>query len=451
MDYRKEIDRLYKLEYGDTVEFSARILLCGLGAVIHQNYTDTGLALIWFAGFVVCHALLLGAMRTRPTVCGPRDTVLVGVLTLVMLAAFLWLPAWMIVSDDLALRISGTAGTGAMLVFLIYRTDRMKWMVMGEIAVVAFAVGFVVFAQVPDVTDRGAQLVMAFAGVTLITYFARTILHHRRQVIEAEAASIRSVQAQKMEAIGQLAGGVAHDFNNILTAVTGNLDLYEVVDNPVERDQFIRDARLAADRAAGLVKQLLAYSRKSTLAVSDYAVPTIFDQVQTLSRRLLPSSINVTFTPPCPDMRIRVDQNQLITALINLIVNARDAMSGSGTLTVSASAQELATPTPMLDGVMLAPGRYVCLMVRDNGPGIPDEVLRRVTEPFFTTKDIGEGSGLGLSMVEGFARQSGGGMSITTSSEGTQVDLYIPCASVARAASPAPIGPTPAMIMAKAA
>lgn len=451
MDHRKEIDRLYALEYGDRMEFAARIILAGVGALIHHNFTGTHIALIWFTGFVLTHALLLVTLRTRPQVCGPRDTRLAGLMTLLMLASFLWLPASMIVSDDIALRISGTAGTGALLVFLIYRSDRMKWMVMGEIAVISFAVGFVVFAKLPDVTDRGAQLVMAFAGITLITYFARTTLENSRRVIEAEAASLRSVQAQKMEAVGQLAGGVAHDFNNILTAVTGNLELYQVIDDPEERDQFVREAHQAAQRAAALVGQLLAYSRKSTLSVAEHGVGLIFDQVGTLSRRLLPSSISLSFEDPCPRMRIRVDQNQLITAMINLIVNARDAMGGTGALIVSARGLDLAEPTPMLDGKMLSSGRYVCLTVKDDGPGIPTEILRRVTEPFFTTKAIGEGSGLGLSMVEGFARQSGGGMMIDTGAKGTQVHLYLPCAWMMQPDLTRPEQTRPAAVTAQAA
>ena len=430
MDHRREIDRLYALEYGDTAEFAFRVLITGTSAVIHFSYTGMVFSLIWFVGFVLSQAALYVVMRTRPQDATASDTRSVGAMTLVTLAAFIWFPAWMITMDDIALRISGTAGTGALLIYLIHRSDRMKWMVTGEILIVAASVGFVILMQLRDVVSTGAQLFMGFSGLALIAYFARTIGENSRQRIEAEAASVRSIQAQKMEAVGQLAGGVAHDFNNILTAVTGNLELYEAIDDPEERDQFVRDAHHAAERAAGLVQQLLAYSRKSTLAVSEYSVPLIFDQVNTLSRRLLPSSIKLEFRRPCDEMRIRVDQNQLITAMINLIVNARDAMGGSGELLVRATGHDLSIPTPMHDNQMIAPGRYVCITIQDNGPGIPHDVLRRVTEPFFTTKAIGEGSGLGLSMVEGFARQSGGGMMIETSGAGTRVRLYLPCASL---------------------
>ena len=429
MDHRKEIDRLYEIEYGDLPEFVFRLGIAGVGSFIHFYYTGMVSAIFWYLSFLGSHFAYHSFLRSRPQVCSAFDTFTAGSLFLVMLMSFVWLPAWLILSDDSALRISGTAATGALLIFLIHRADSLLWMIWGEIVIIGAAVSGVVVYELTTVPSVGAQMVMGFAGFALIAYFTKTVFSHRSQRLDAEAASIRSVQAQKMEAVGQLAGGVAHDFNNILTAVTGNLELYEVIDDPDERDQFVRDAHHAAERAAGLVRQLLAYSRKQQLSVAEYTVSGIFAQVGTLARRLLPSSILMTFEPVPDGMRVRVDQNQLITAMINLVVNARDAMGGAGRLDVRAERFPLAEETQMLDGAVLQPGNYVCLRIEDNGPGIPKDILRRVTEPFFTTKAIGDGSGLGLSMVEGFTRQSGGGMMIETSPSGTCIRLYLPCAS----------------------
>jgi len=426
VDHRKEIDRLYRLEYGQPLEFAFRCVLATTGAVIHYNYTGLMIGLFWLAGFLFSHVALFFTLRSCPAICTEYDTGKAGSVFLVMLAAFIWWPASMITQDDIALRISGTAGTGTLLVFLIHRADTLKWMVYGEIAIVVVAIAVVIGVEMVAVDNAAAQSVMAFAGLALLAYFARTLLDARTQRLETAAASVRSVQAQKMEAVGQLAGGVAHDFNNILTAVTGNLELYEVIDDPKERDQFVAEARLAADRAATLVGHLLAYSRKSTLSVSTHAVGRIFDHVNTLSARLLPSSIVLTFDTEDAAQPVRVDQNQLMTALINLIVNARDAMGRSGTLAIRSRTCAFEDPTPLMDGSLLEPGCYVEISVTDNGPGIPAHLLRKVTEPFFTTKDIGEGSGLGLSMVEGFARQSKGGLLIDTSSEGTTIRLLLP-------------------------
>ncbi|WP_407495355.1 ATP-binding protein [Pseudooceanicola sp. MF1-13] len=426
MDHRKELDRLYKMEYGEPLEFAFRCVLVLTGAIIHFQYTGMTTALFWCLGFFLSHALYFMTLRTRPEYCTEFDTLKAGSVFLVMLAAFVWWPASLITQDDIALRISGTAGTGTLLVFLINRSDSLKWMVYGEIAIIFAAVGLIIAVEMVAVDNAAARWVMGFSGLALVAYFSRTLLAARTQRLETEAASVRSVQAQKMEAVGQLAGGVAHDFNNILTAVTGNLELYEVIDDPKERDQFVAEARLAADRAATLVGHLLAYSRKSTLSLSTFPVGRVFDQVNTLSARLLPSSIDLSFDSEDASQPIRVDQNQLMTALINLIVNARDAMGRSGTLAIRSRACAFEEPTALLDGSMLDPGCYVEIAVTDNGPGIPAHILRKVTEPFFTTKEIGEGSGLGLSMVEGFARQSKGGLMIDTSPDGTTIRMYLP-------------------------
>lgn len=428
LNHRKEIDRLYALDYGDRIEFAFRLILSASSAVIHMSYTNMTLALIWLQGFIAAHLLYFVVLTTRPAEATARDTLLAGLIFLVLLCAFIWFPVYMIAQDDMAVRMSGIAGIGALLMFLIQRSDTMKWMVLSEIALVTLAVSFVLLREMQAMQDVGARLVTGFAGVTLISYFTRTILDHRLRRLAAEAAANRSVQAQRMEAVGQLAGGVAHDFNNILTAVTGNLDLYDAVQDPEERRQFIAEARQSADRAAGLVGQLLAYSRKTTLTVADHDMSEVFARINVLSRGLLPSSVALHITPPTEPLLVRVDQNQLITAMINLMINARDALAGAGHLSISATPERLDHATPMLDGALLEAGCYVRIAICDDGPGIPRDILRRVTEPFFTTKGIGEGSGLGLSMVEGFARQSHGGLTITTSPDGTEAMLWLPCA-----------------------
>ncbi|MCP3968726.1 MAG: hybrid sensor histidine kinase/response regulator, partial [Rhodobacteraceae bacterium] len=264
------------------------------------------------------------------------------------------------------------------------------------------------------------------AGVALVGYFAQTVQIHRQQRIERELAALRSIQAQKMEATGQLVGGVAHDFNNILTAVLGNLELYGVMEEPGERDHLVAEARQSAERAAELIRQLLAYSRQSQLQIETQSLRAVFEQVRNLSHRLLPSSIETVFAMPPEAIRIKVDQAQLITALINLLVNARDALEDGGRVSVEWRPTEMDGVATMPGGYAPKPGRYVEIAVQDNGPGIDPDQIERVTEPFFTTKPIGEGSGLGLSMVEGFARQSGGGLSIRSSEGGTRVSILLP-------------------------
>lgn len=435
-DYRKEIDRLFDIEYGQRIDAGFRLGLLLLTGVTLYAYTGWPEALLWLAGLILAHAANFLFLRGRPETCTRRDVVLAGVLFSALVAAFVWMPARLMVAQDPALRIGGAAAMGAILVFLIHRSDRVLGVMLGELAVIGAALVWIVAETLGQVSHRGAQFGLVLSAAGLMGYFTLTMLAHRSIRLKAEQTARRSVQAQKMEAIGQLAGGVAHDFNNILTAVIGNLDLYDLFETQPERDAAVAEARVAALRAAALVRQLLAYARRSPMQIATHDLGALLDQVQMLTRRLLPSSIVQCFTPPEAPLRVALDQNQFITALVNLVVNARDAMPRGGTLTVSVRATELATPRPQPDGAALAVGAYAALSVADTGHGIPDELLRRVTEPFFTTKAVGQGSGLGLSMVEGFARQSGGALVIDSGPEGTVMTLLLPLAAPEPAPDP---------------
>ena len=449
IDCRKEIDRLFDLEYGRRLDAAFRFgLILAVGVVLHF-YIDSPLTLWWMAAQILGHALHFTFLRTRGETCSRREVLIAGGLFWYLVASFIWLPAEMITASDPALRIGGAAGIGAMLVFLIYRSDRVLAIMLGEIAVIGVAIAWVVFRTIQQVDHPGAIIGTILAAVGLHVYFTLTMLSHRRVRIEAERAAKRSVQAQKMEAIGQLAGGVAHDFNNILTAVIGNLDLYDAMDTDAERLNAVTEAKTAALRAAELVKQLLAYARRTPMQIARRDVGALLEQLQLLTRRLLPASITQSFEAPQAPLWVALDENQFITALVNLVVNARDAMPGGGTLTVSARPVHLFTDDVQPDGTLLPAGDYAEVTVADTGSGIPPEILRRVTEPFFTTKAVGQGSGLGLSMVDGFARQSGGLLTIDSSPEGTAMHLLLPIAPAEEirpdtaADSPPPQSPPP--------
>ena len=428
IDCRKEIDRLFDLEYGRRIDALFRFgLILAVGLVLHF-YIDTQQTLWWMAGQFLGHIVHFLYLRTRGETCTRREVLIAGAMFWYLVAAFIWLPAELITSTDPALRIGGAAGIGAMLVFLIYRSDRVLTVLAGEVVVIGCAIIWIVARTIAQVNHPGAIVGTILAAVGLHIYFTLTLLAHRRVRIEAERAAERSVQAQKMEAIGQLAGGVAHDFNNILTAVIGNLDLYDAFETDTERLKAVTEAKEAALRAAELVKQLLAYARRSPMQIARRDVGLLLSQLQLLTRRLLPASITQNFEAPGTPLWVALDENQFITALVNLVVNARDAMPKGGTLTVSARPVHLFTDDVQPDGTIVAAGDYAEVTVADTGHGIPPEILRRVTEPFFTTKAVGQGSGLGLSMVDGFARQSGGLLTIDSSSEGTAMHLLLPIA-----------------------
>jgi CheY-like chemotaxis protein len=240
-----------------------------------------------------------------------------------------------------------------------------------------------------------------------------------------------------MEAVGQLTGGLAHDFNNLLTGITGSLELLE---RRFEQrrfndiDRYLSAAKGAAKRAAALTHRLLAFSRRQTLDPKPTDLNALVRGMEELIRRTIGPSIAFEFVAAIGLWNTLVDPHQLENALLNLCINARDAMPDGGRLTVETGNRWLdARGARDRD---LAAGQYVSLCVSDNGSGMSADVIARAFDPFFTTKPLGEGTGLGLSMVYGFARQSGGQARIYSElGQGTMVCLYLPrCAGPNEAA-----------------
>lgn len=225
---------------------------------------------------------------------------------------------------------------------------------------------------------------------------------------ELKSLEAQFVQSQKMQAIGQLAGGVAHDFNNLLTAISGYCDLLLLRHENGDPD-FGDLTQIAhnANRAAGLVGQLLAFSRKQTLQPKDIDVQETLRDLTHLLNRLVGEKTKLTFEGAENLPRAYVDGRQLEQVIMNLVVNARDAMPEGGAISIDTRARHFAEDTKF-DRVVVPAGRYVSIEVRDTGCGIPNEVLPKIFEPFYSTKEVGEGTGLGLSTAYGIVKQTGG-------------------------------------------
>ncbi|WP_298395861.1 PAS-domain containing protein [uncultured Azonexus sp.] len=284
-----------------------------------------------------------------------------------------------------------------------------------------------VFAHSTLVPERGTQ------GETLGFF----VFSH--EITEQKRMQAALLQAQKMEAIGQLTGGLAHDFNNLLTVIIGNLAaLRDQRPNDPALADFVDPALQSARRGAQLIKRLLSFSRQQPPEPQAVAISRLIDDLGRLIRRSLPESIGIAIRCDDPGLYARVDPAQLESALLNFAVNARDAMPDGGRLEISARALRLATDAAGYD---CPPGDYVCIEVSDTGCGMDSETLARACEPFFTTKRLGLGSGLGLSMAAGFIGQSGGGMRLSsTPGNGTQVSVVLP-ATAAPLAIPLPDDP----------
>ena len=261
-----------------------------------------------------------------------------------------------------------------------------------------------------------------------------------RDVTEQRTLEARLRQSDKMQALGTLAGGIAHDFNNLLTAILGSLELAgpRVADQPrVQR--LIENARGAAERGASLTKRLLSFSRAHDLQARAVDVNALIAGMSDLFGRSLGGLVTVVTDLEDDLPAVQVDPDQLELAVLNLCINARDAMPEGGTITVATRRLSIGGDPEIADGP------YLGISVTDEGTGIPEEILRRVCEPFFTTKAVGQGTGLGLAMVFGLAQQSKGRLAIDSEvGRGTRVELALPFAAqapeqVAREAGAAPV------------
>ena len=259
---------------------------------------------------------------------------------------------------------------------------------------------------------------IGFAKIT------RDISEREEALHELELAREALFQSQKMEAIGQLTGGIAHDFNNLLMAIRSSLELLRKrADQDPQTLKLLDNSLLAADRGAALTQRMLAFARRQDLATEDVGIEGLVAGVMDLLQRSLGPAFTIATRFPADLPAVTADIHQLEMALLNLAVNARDAMEGGGTITISAEDRSVAA------GAIpdLAAGRYVRLTVADQGSGMDAETLARAADPFFTTKGVGKGTGLGLSMIHGFTQQLGGALQMESATGvGTHAHIWLP-------------------------
>jgi PAS domain S-box-containing protein len=276
-----------------------------------------------------------------------------------------------------------------------------------------------------DAIRNEAGMLVGFAKVT------RDMTEKVKTQQALEQAQQALFQSQKMDAIGQLTGGVAHDFNNLLMAIIGSIELLKkrIPEHP-RVTPLLDNAMQGAKRGAALTQRLLAFARKQDLNLRSIDLPALVRGMTDLLRRTLGPSITIDTQLPDTLASIQADANQLELALLNLTMNARDAMPRGGSIVITAREETVADDAP---AGLLVPGRYVCLSVADSGEGMDEATLKRAAEPFFTTKGVGKGTGLGLSMVHGLAEQSGGRLVLKSEKgKGTIAELWLPLAQTTR-------------------
>jgi len=263
--------------------------------------------------------------------------------------------------------------------------------------------------------------IIGFAKIT------RDITERRNAQQSLEQAREALFHSQKLDAIGQLTGGVAHDFNNLLMAILGSLDLLRRrLPNDPQMLRLIDNAILGAQRGASLTQRMLAFARRQDIDAKPVDLADLVRGMSYFLERTLGSTIQIESRFPLSLGKATADQNQLELALLNLTMNARDAMPDGGAIVISAREESVGAGHE----TGLAPGQYICLAVTDRGEGMSEETLARATEPFFTTKGVGKGTGLGLSMVHGMSEQMGGRLMLKSrKGEGTTAEIWLPAAN----------------------
>ncbi|OAF10874.1 ATP-binding protein [Bradyrhizobium neotropicale] len=275
---------------------------------------------------------------------------------------------------------------------------------------------------------RNGDEILVEASSTGLRLDGRYIVNtFARDVTRKRAAEEQLIQAQKMEAVGQLTGGIAHEFNNMLTVITGTIEiLAEAVKNDPHLSTITKLISEAADRGAALTSSLLSFARKQSLLPSEIDVNELIEEVARLLLATFDKTIEIAIKLDHEVWPALVDKGQLSSALLNLALNARDAMAGGGKLTITTSNVVFGVRDAAAAGVGYA-GDYVEIAITDTGTGIPQSNLGRIFDPFFSTKEVGKGTGLGLSMVFGFVKQSGGGIKVfSEEGRGTTFRIYLP-------------------------
>ncbi len=396
-DIDQQLEHLLSSDALDLPDLFGRLALVFLAALVLFIVTSWWMILVWGSGYALLDLIHSWLIRTTP-----RPVARLRFWGLIAFGAVIavWVGGMAVylafAQDGRLFFIATCIGTGYAL-FCLTNHQAFSISAYTDLAVVLFVILGISTAAAIHAEERIVSVASMVGGVAVMIYFSwcyRKMVADRVALRESLAARAHD---QKLRSLGQLTSGVAHDFNNLLTVIGGNIELAHLQHDPEEQRKLLDEASKATRRGADLVTQLLAYSRKSTLNAVEVQSAEIMERTEGLARRLLPSDIDIEVEVDADPALLHVDATLLETAILNLIINARDAMVEPNGLIRIRCRRHAA------DGLL-------SISVEDTGPGMDAMTLERATEPFFTTKGPGEGTGLGLSMVNGFAEQSGGSL-----------------------------------------
>lgn len=419
-----EIKALESIRNG---EVSRRVVVLGLAALAVTVIYDTRLFLGWFVAYLGYVALFQYALMRTPDRANAGQFAVIlgfGVIDAVIYSAVVVL-AWM--QEPVVFKYVGLVAIHAAMMNCVSQRATEPLLAVTNATVLGIVCLTLPFLDLYLYGNRENYIVLMIILYTSATYFAislnQSIQAHRMRKLSV----MREADRIKLESLGQLTGGVAHDFNNLLTVILGNMDLRRELENEEDREELLTEVEVAARKAAQLTNQLLVYSRRSALEPELTGLEPPLRRAESLLTRLLPASVRLAIDLPPGLPQIEVDVGKFEIVVVNLVLNGRDAMPSGGVIRISA---RISTPEDRRRSgqeVELEDRAYLALTVVDQGMGIPKDMLARVLEPYFTTKAVGKGSGLGLPMALGFAEQSGGALSIdSVEGQGTDVTLWFP-------------------------
>lgn len=418
------VESMIEADIGSKLELTLRFAVVGFGGffmVIATGRYEIG---IWLAAFLAAngyYSWLLARIRAPVT---QRQYMTLSVLFALSVTLYTTCAIYAFLIGTPAFVTIAIAALIAQALFNISRHRQNSVLLVYDTAVVALAGLFFGLSSMAKTSGGFAeQMVIVVSTIGVCAYYV--IAQIRKIQIHAalQASRQEAAQTQKMRAVGQLTAGVAHEFNNLLTVIRGNVELAQLSDGTGDFRDRLADAVAAADRADALTSQLLSLSRKARLEAAEIAMSGFWQNFNNILPRITPATIQVSVDAGDDAGRLYCDVNQLEVALINLVINARDAIDGQGRIRISSRAANVQDLHKL--GVLPAV-RLGVIEIRDDGPGIPPSLLQQVIEPFFTTKGVGKGTGLGLPMVKGFCEQSGGGFAIESEGGGTCVLLGLP-------------------------
>ena len=407
-------------------EIGARFGLLSIFCISIAIWLDLTSALYWLAIYALSEAANISFLATRRKPGTVLDTRIATALNFIATLWFATLPVYLWSLHVIVMQFAALSLVVGMVLYSITRYSGLRRIAIWDgilISALALYFGYDMALHAETTVVRGLSLLVS---VLMVLYFLISLRESVRMRSALKQAEQRNIQAQKMQAVGQLTGGISHDFNNLLTVIIGNLDLYSEVETRSEKNQLAEEARQAALRAAALTSQLLAFSRKAQLNPKPFDPERFLRSFVSLTGRVLPEAVSLQLELVSAPHRISADVNQLENALLNLVINARDAMAASGTIILRLDWVEAGHERDF-HGTALPVGLYCRISVEDSGPGIAPEHQMTVLDPFFTTKPVGKGSGLGLSMAKGFVEQSGGALELLSQpGSGTIIAFWLP-------------------------